>query len=285
MYHDTHVHLDLLLTQLGLLPDRSEIEAEPIAELSFDAKNTLNDLIKHHDFLVQSTVDNKNAWACYNLFSSFDRIKILLGAHPEIVDEAFDVPEFVDEQNNLIKKVIADFGSKVVGFGECGLDYYYTQNSVIISLQKDLFRTQIQQALKYNLPLIIHCRDAFTDLFDILDEFPAIFHHFLVHCFTGTQAELNEVIKRGGIVGLGGICTFKNTVELQNTVATMPANSFVLETDLPFLAPPPHRGKTCLPEYVNDIAIHIAGLRNTTTEEIWHHSAANAKTLFGLGIA
>jgi len=311
MFHDTHVHLDLLFEQLGYLPGRSKLESEMKLELEWElnleknltsqktlslseeARNYLDDLLKNHNLCIHSTVSTKNAETVLQLFGDNPKIKILAGAHPEIVDEKFDVTNFIEEQNVFLKRYNALVKEKIIGIGECGLDYYYTQDTEVINLQKKLFKSQIQQALKHNLPLIIHCREAFADLFDILDEYPDIFGNFLIHCFTGNKSDLAEIIKRKGLIGLGGICTFNKSQNLQEAVKLCPDDTFVLETDLPFLSPTPMRGKTCLPEYINFTAQKIAEIKadnlqnlqkNETeqTKDIWKFSSQNLEKLFKL---
>lgn len=129
-------------------------------------------------------------------------------------------------------------------------------------------------------PIIIHCREAFSDLFEILNKYPEINGRFLVHCFTGGVLEMQEIVKRAGFLGVGGIITYsKNTESLKEAIKLCPIENIILETDLPFLAPGKHRGKTCLPEYIQVIAEMIATLKDTTVESVVLQSAANCQKM------
>ena len=143
-----------------------------------------------------------------------------------------------------------------------------------------MFRFHIELALKLSLPIEIHTRDAWEDTFKILDEYPKIYNEFLIHCFTGNIENLKETIKRGGKAAFGGIVTFQKSIELQEAVRFCPVESLVLETDLPFLAPVPHRGKICLPEMIDDTAAKVADLKNLSKNQIWDWSRKNSLDLF-----
>ena len=269
--HDTHAHLDLYLERLGLLAPEASV-------LTVEARDRLRQDLAGHDWVVQPTVSLENYLRLRVLFQDLQipPVYYLLGAHPELVTADFDIASYLE-------KLETEFTSDayLIGIGEIGLDYYYTQDSEIIAKQKELFREHIKLALEHDLPVIIHCRDAFPDVFAILDEFPQLRGRFLIHCFTGGPAELGQVLKRGGLVAYGGVTTFKNARELQATVPVTPAESFVLETDLPYLSPHPHRGETCAPAYVDDTATHLAALRDVEKSRVWADSQVNAVRFFG----
>ena len=269
--HDTHAHLDLYLERLGLLEPEASV-------LSTTARERLQQDLAGHDWVVQPTVSLENYRRLRVLFQDFQTppLYYLLGAHPELVTADFDV-------TNYLEKLEAEFtpDAQLIGIGEIGLDYYYTQDPEIIAKQKELFRGHLRLALEHDLPAIIHCREAFPDVFALLDEFPQLYGRFLIHCFTGGPGELGQVLERGGLVAYGGVTTFKNARELHATVPVAPAESFVLETDLPYLSPHPHRGQTCAPAYVNDTAAHLADLRGVENSQIWTNSQANASRFFG----
>jgi TatD DNase family protein len=268
--HDTHAHLDILLEHLGLL-DAAD------ATLSPEALTQINQELTFHEWVIQPTVSSSNYKRACDLFAHKleTPVYFLLGAHPELVDESFDVMSYMSTVPRTKSPLL-------VGVGEIGLDYHYTQDSQIIAKQKELFRRHIELANELSLPIIIHCREAFEDVFTILDEYPAIRGKFLIHCFTGNKVDLNNVLSRGGLAAYGGVTTFKNATELQSTVNECPISSFVLETDLPFLAPMPHRGKTCIPSYIKEVGAKIAELKSYTKEEIWNASLVNSKKFFDL---
>jgi TatD DNase family protein len=169
--------------------------------------------------------------------------------------------------------------ASVVGIGETGLDYYYDRSER--QVQQALFRTHIGVARKTGLPLVIHTRDAEEDTIAILEEemgkgaFPA-----LIHCFTASAGFGRKVLELGLTISLSGIVTFKNAKELQEFAPVIPADRLLVETDSPFLAPVPHRGRTCEPAYVADTARFVAGLRGETLEELAENTTRNFRGLF-----
>ena len=168
---------------------------------------------------------------------------------------------------------------KVIGIGETGLDYYYDKSDR--EVQQALFRTHIQVGRETGLPLIIHTRDAEDDTFRILEEemekgaFPA-----LIHCFTASADFGRKVLDLGLTISISGIVTFKNAVELQDVVKTIPEDRLLVETDSPFLAPVPHRGKRCEPAYTADTARFVANLRGVSEVELGEVTSRNFFALF-----
>ena len=161
---------------------------------------------------------------------------------------------FLQAKQNLVG-MGTSLEKRIIGIGECGLDYYYTQDSRIIHKQKELFESQIDLAIKLDIPLFIHTRDAFDDTFEILKSKPGIHGKFAIHCFTGNKNHLKEVLDMGGKAAFGGIITFgKNAEYLREAFAYCPKDGYLLETDLPFLSPKPFRGKDNLPEYIKFVA-------------------------------
>jgi len=173
---------------------------------------------------------------------------------------------------------------KVVGIGETGLDYYYDHSDR--ERQRQSFRGHIDAARETQLPLIVHTRDAEDDTLAILEEemgkgaFPA-----LIHCFTGTRDFADKVLALGLYVSISGIVTFKNARDLQETAKSIPADRLLIETDSPFLAPVPHRGKSCEPAYVADTARFLAGLREEPVEALAAATSANFRRLFAKAAA
>jgi TatD DNase family protein len=277
--YDTHAHLDILLEhQKGGFEIK---DGEPRKQLEIRNADIaqLRDGIKNHSFLIQATVSTDNYTQVTKWFSELDNIYFLQGSHPEIVTPIFDVERYVER----FDQILATKNSKRVGIGEVGLDYYYSQDPIIIAKQKQLFEDMIQRAITQELPLIIHCREAFDDLFEVMDHYPEIFGKFLIHCFTGTQHDLDRVLERKGLVAYGGIITFgKNADELRGTLQNCPIESFVLETDLPFLAPAPHRGKTCIPEYIDHVAQKAGDIKNLTKDQIWKQTEQTARLFFSI---
>jgi TatD DNase family protein len=168
---------------------------------------------------------------------------------------------------------------KVIAIGETGLDYYYDKSDR--EVQRHLFRTHIGVARQTGLPLIVHTRDAEQDTVTILAEemeqgaFPA-----LIHCFTASAEFGRAVLGLGLTISLSGIVTFKNARELQAFAAEIPADRVLVETDSPFLAPVPHRGRVCEPAYVRDTAEFVARLRGEPVEQLAEQTTRNFYALF-----
>ena len=195
-----------------------------------------------------------------------------VGIHPHEADEHPDV--------DAAKLIAAAQHPRVVGIGETGLDYYYHHSDR--EQQKTSFRAHIAAARETGLPLIVHTRDAEEDTAAIISEemgkgaYPA-----LIHCFTASAGFAQQMLDLGLYISIAGIVTFKNARELQETVATLPGDRMLIETDAPFLAPVPHRGKPGEPAFVADTAAFIANLRGEDTQALMDRTAANFFNLFG----
>ena len=168
---------------------------------------------------------------------------------------------------------------RVIAIGETGLDYFYDHSDRAV--QRALFRVHIGVARETGLPLIVHTRDAEGDTAAIIAEemgrgaFPA-----LIHCFTASADFARKMLDLGLTISLSGIVTFKNAKDLQDIARLLPDDRLLVETDAPFLAPIPHRGKTCEPAYVVDTARFVAGLRDTTAEALGEQTTSNFFNLF-----
>jgi TatD DNase family protein len=168
--------------------------------------------------------------------------------------------------------------AKNVALGEIGLDYYYMHSNK--EEQKKVFREQINLAKKYNLPIIIHDRDAHYDTIKILEE-KAKNMRVVLHCFSGDRDMAQWCIKNGYYFGIGGVVTFKNAHDLVNIVKEIPMENILLETDSPFLTPVPFRGKPNEPKYIPIIAEKIAEIKGKKIEDIGNITSENARRFFG----
>lgn len=190
-------------------------------------------------------------------------------------------PHEADKHEDLGRGVLLDATQdpRVIAIGETGLDYYYDHSDR--ATQAKLFRMHIDVARETGLPVIIHTRDAEDDTHQILVEelekgaFPA-----LIHCFTASQDFGRKVLDLGLTISLSGIVTFKNARDLQETARKVPDNRLLVETDSPFLAPVPHRGRPCEPAFVADTARFVAGLRETEFERLAAVTTENFRQLF-----
>jgi TatD DNase family protein len=195
-----------------------------------------------------------------------------IGIHPHEAEQHADLGEGV-----LLE---AAAHPRVVAIGESGLDYYYDRSDRAV--QRSLFRTHIAVARRTGLPLIVHTRDAEADTAAILEDelgkgaFPA-----LIHCFTASAEFGRKVLNLGLTVSLSGIITFKNARELQEFAPEIPPDRLLVETDSPFLAPVPHRGKSCEPAFVRDTAEFVAGLRGESVDQLAASTTRNFFALFG----
>ncbi len=194
-----------------------------------------------------------------------------IGIHPHEADAHADLGEAA--------LLSAAEHPRVIAIGETGLDYYYDHSDR--QVQQDLFRVHIRVARETGLPLIVHTRDAEDDTTRIIAEemergaFPA-----LIHCFTASAGFGQKMLELGLTISLSGIVTFKNAKDLQAVAADLPDDRILVETDAPFLAPVPHRGKVCEPAFVADTCAFVAGLRGTTTEALADVTGANFLRLF-----
>jgi TatD DNase family protein len=194
-----------------------------------------------------------------------------VGIHPHEADAHADL--------GISALIEAAAHPRVVAIGETGLDYYYDHSDR--PTQRALFRSHIAAARETGLPLIVHTREAEDDTAEILTEemekggFPA-----LIHCFTASSDFAAKMLKLGLSISISGIVTFKNAKDLQKVVVSIPENKLLVETDSPFLAPVPHRGRPCEPAFVADTARFVAQLRGVTFEELSETTSHNFLELF-----
>lgn len=201
-----------------------------------------------------------------------DRVWASIGLHPHEAADYVHDHEKLQKFRNLAEK------PKVIAIGECGLDYYYEHSSK--EDQKKLLRFQLDLAAEHGLPLIFHVRDAFDDFWPIFDEYQGL--RGVVHSFTASTAEVEQILSRGLYIGLNGIMTFtKNQAQLEAAKA-IPSDHLLLETDAPFLTPVPFRGKICQPKHVRVTAEFLGGLRGESLESLAEATTTNAKRLFNI---
>ena len=195
----------------------------------------------------------------------------MLGVHPT---------EVKDWNDGLIDK-IKEYSKhpKIIAIGEIGLDYYWDKS--FNDLQKEVFIKQIKLANELGLPISIHDREAHKDTFDILKEYNKG-SDIVMHCFSGSAEFAKECLKEGWYLALGGVVTFKNAVKMKEVAKIVPLDKLLLETDAPYLAPVPFRGKENQPAYVKYIAEEIASLRGVEVDEIAEATTQNAIKVFGL---
>lgn len=213
--------------------------------------------------------------------SEWDQVVGTAAREPDVFASVGIHPHEADAHQDLGRAALleATHHPKVIAIGETGLDYYYDKSDR--DIQKSLFRMHIDVARETQLPLIIHTRDAEDDTHAILDEemgkgaYPA-----LIHCFTASAGFAEKVLALGLTISLSGIVTFKNAKDLQAIAKNIPDDRLLVETDSPFLAPVPHRGRVCEPGYVADTAAFVAGLRSVDVERLAAVTTNNFFNLF-----
>lgn len=212
--------------------------------------------------------------------TSLDEGILLESKHKHIKNAGATTPHDVEKEGELFFPCFekAAFAKQLVAIGETGLDYHYEHSP--IPLQKKFLLRYLSLAAECKLPVIFHCRDAFDDLFSIVDyEYPKTAPAVL-HCFTGNEKEAEEVLKRGWFLSLSGIVTFKKSETLRNIAKMIPLSQLLIETDTPYLAPQSQRGKQNEPSFLPETAECIAKAKNISLEEIASATLNNAKELF-----
>ncbi len=203
-----------------------------------------------------------------SLCNKYDMIYAALGVHPS---------EF-ETYNNQTEEIIYKLSKqqKIIAIGEIGLDYHYGFETK--EEQKNIFRRQLKIAEKIELPVIIHDREAHEDTLNILEDYKL--KDIIFHCFSGDVNFAEKCISKGYYIGIGGVVTFKNAKDLKESTKIIPLNKILLETDAPYLAPVPYRGKINTPSYLKYIAQEIATIKNIDIEKVKQQTTVNAKRIF-----
>lgn len=194
-----------------------------------------------------------------------------VGLHPDEVGDLNDV------RFEVLRKQCQK--EKVVAIGEIGLDYYWDNESH--DVQKKWFVKQLELAREFDLPVIIHSRDAAEDTLNIMKEHAKGLRG-VIHCFSYSKEMAEEYVKMGFYIGIGGVVTFKNGKKLKEVAEVIPLEKILLETDCPYLAPEPYRGKRNSSLYIPQIAQAIADIKGITYEEVVAQTEQNGKELFGI---
>lgn len=195
----------------------------------------------------------------------------MIGVHPD------EVGELDEESFARMEKLVSE--PKIVAVGEIGLDYYWDKESH--EQQKEWFIRQLNLAREKNLPVNIHSREAAADTFEILKEYGQGLK-VIIHCYSYSKEMAMEYVKMGYLIGVGGVVTFKNAKKLKEVVQAVPMEQIVLETDCPYLAPTPYRGKRNSSLYLPYVAEAIAELKEMTAEEVIKQTEENARRFYGI---
>lgn len=216
---------------------------------------------------------------------SLERGLRLQEKHPWVALTAATTPHDVEKEGESFFGTVARCAAdgSLCGIGETGLDYYYEHSPK--ELQQDFLRRYLRLALEHKLPVVIHCRDAFADFFRILDEEYKqgdIWAPGILHCFTGTVAEAEEVIRRGWYLSLSGIVTFKKSEELREVARMTPLDQLLIETDSPYLAPQKRRGKRNEPAFLPEVAEKIADIHQVDVQKVASVTTENVSKIFAI---
>jgi TatD DNase family protein len=279
MLIDTHAHLDF-----------PEFAGDLDAVLARAAENEVGRIIS-------ISTDLESAGRVLALAAQYRQVYATAGIHPNHVQ--IDQPDFLSELRQLASR------PEVVAIGEIGLDYHYLpsrkekedivrsalgaaslgsveleiQDEALKAAQAAAFEQQLELAEEMGKAVIIHQRDAWDDTLAILRKHAV---HAVFHCFSGNVAQAEEVLDLGHLVSFTGIVTFKNAAEVKRTAAELPLDKFMVETDAPFLAPVPFRGKRCEPAFVRCTAAAIAQARGINLDQLAEQTTSTARAFFGL---
>lgn len=248
---ETHCHLDYL----------KEVNPEEAVNLAKEKNITK---------LITISVDPTNLKKVTEIADTFPNVYCSQGVHPHNAKDWSDEVEKTILENVKLEKVIA--------IGEIGLDYYYNNSDP--NIQKKVFARQLELAIELDLPVIIHSRDAEEDTIEILKKYPDTKGE--IHSFTSSLKLAKFALGMGLSLGFNGIITFKNAESVRDAVTLAPIEQILLETDSPFLAPTPFRGKENAPHYLPLVAAKVAEIKSLTLQEVIEITTSNAHKLFNL---
>jgi|TARA_B110000483_G_C18138099_1_gene520333 TatD DNase family protein len=252
MFIDSHCHLDLLAQEEG--------------GIDLAINNAKENGVDH---ILCISIDKSSCHKIIEIVESNTYLSASVGIHPNIEQtENFTVEELVSLANH----------EKVIAIGETGLDYFRSEGD--LGWQRERFRVHVEAAKELKKPLIVHTREARKDTMDILENEDAKSAGGIIHCFTEDWETAKRALDIGFYISLSGIVTFKNARELQEVAKKLPLDRILIETDSPYLAPVPHRGKTNQPAFVRHVAEFLATLRGDSIENIAKTTTDNFHTAF-----
>jgi TatD DNase family protein len=254
MLTDTHTHL---------YSDAFKEDRATMVQRAFDAG------VKK---MFIPAIDSETTEAMYQLEKEYPQtVFLMMGLHPTSVKENYK-EELKHVEDQFLKR-------SFFAVGEIGIDLYWDKST--LGIQKKAFKTQIQLAKKHQLPIVIHCRDAFNEVFEVLETEKGDELYGIFHCFTGTEAQAKKAISYNMKLGIGGVVTFKNG-KIDTFLNKFALNNIVLETDSPYLSPVPYRGKRNESSYLSLICKKVAEVYNISEEEVARVTSQNAIDVFGI---
>lgn len=236
----------------------------------FNDINALLALSKENNVyrILNASTNFNNIDEVLEIANKYSEIYACIGIHPEDIDEDYTKLEkyIVDNLNN----------NKLIAIGEIGLDYYYTKENK--EKQVELFEYQLSLAEKYNLPVVVHSREATMDTINSIKKFKV---RGVIHCFNGSLETANIYIKLGFYIGVGGVMTFKNS-KIDTIIKDIPLDRIILETDSPYLTPEPYRKYSNEPKYIKTIAEYLSSIKGISLEEISRITENNVNKLYNI---
>ena len=255
---DTHVHINFDAFEADLDAVRDRWRSSGVVQL------------------VHSCVTPAEFTKTQKLADRFPELFFSVGLHP------LDASLWQTDLDTQIRE-LASSDKRVVAIGEMGLDFFKADNH---QLQSEVFRSQLKIANDLDLPVIIHCRDAASTMRQICQKFQSKFGQIrgVMHCWSGTPAETQWFLDLGFYISFSGVVTFKNATQIQASAKLVPIDKLLVETDCPFLAPVPKRGKRNEPAFVSHVASYLAQLRGESLDTLADRTTANARQLFRLPV-
>ena len=251
---DTHLHLDM---------KPFDQDREQVLERALECGIA---------YMISIGIDMTSSIKALQLAQQYDAVYSTIGYHPH---NASDMDaQTLRELSRLVSE------PKIVAWGEIGLDFFRRHSPP--EIQRKVFKQQLEMALDCDLPVIIHVRDAHEEMLDILIKTGKKRHKGVIHCFSGDYALAMILIGMGYYISIPGTVTYKNAFQIQEVATMIPLENLLLETDAPYLAPVPKRGKRNEPSFVTYTANMVAQLRDITVQELCRQTTDNAKTLFNL---
>ncbi len=250
---------------MKLVDSHAHLDNEAFNE---DREQVIERIKEEMEFVVNIAFDLESSKKSVEFANKYDFIYATIGFHP------VDIEGYTDEAEKELEN-LAKNNKKVLAIGEIGLDYHWMTTPK--EQQQEIFRRQLDLATKLDLPIVIHSRDAMEDTVKILKEYPDVKGIF--HCYPGSVETAKQLVDRF-YLGIGGVLTFKNAKKLVEVATDIPLDRLILETDCPYMAPTPFRGKRNEPIYVKYVAEKIAQLKNISYEEVAKATVENTKKAY-----
>ena len=253
-----------------MIDSHCHLDHEPLLENLMDVINRSKEIGITKLLTICTTLD------------SFERIKIIV-SKDEMIYGTFGIHPHETENNQIDKQTIINVvkeNNKIIGIGETGLDFFYNHSNK--ERQISSFEAHIEASIELSRPLIIHSRNAEKETFDILNSYKNSNLKILMHCFTGSLDFSKKLLLLNAFFSASGIITFKNSIELQNTFKTIPLKKLLIETDSPFLAPIPMRGKKNEPSFIKFTLDKLSTLKEISVQEMSNITTDNFNKLFSV---